>query len=235
MASEDEPPVGPRLVWTFPLATRVQQRTRVFNIGNNVLSILDSIGGQSSKSETSQPDTDTTVEDIIDDGTDELRDQLDEVSESGEELFEDLDYGADEDIGLSDLRDTGEVVIEDDVAFPPVADIDEGESVTWINQDSTTRRIRSIEGESFDSGQLEQGEIYEHEFNTEGTTIYIDTIAGGSQLSGAVVVGDAEPPDTLPSEDETEIVPFDLTGETGIPQSMSRAAKQVSDMERGFD
>lgn len=235
MASEDEPSVGPRLVWTFPLATRVQQRTRVFNIGNNVLSILDSVGGQSDEPSMSQSDADMDDADVIDDGTDGLREQLDKINESGEELFEDLDYGANDDIGLSDLQDSGEVVIEDDVAFPPVVDIEEGESVTWINQDSTTRRVRSIEGEDFDSGQMEQGDVYEHEFTTEGTTVYIDTIAGGSELSGAVVVGDAEAPESLPSEVTTELIPFEGTGTTGTPQSMSDAAEQVDNMESGFN
>lgn len=225
MADKDTEDVGPRLVWTFPLATRVQRRTRVFNIGGNMLSMLDSFGGSSEQ-------TDISDENIGDDeSTDDLERQLDEVNESGHDIFADLDSDSEDGIDFSQSGQGAEVVIEGGVAIPTVVDIDQGETVTWLNQDNTTRRIRSVQGEDFDSGQLEQGDAYEHQFESEGPVVYVDTIAGGSELSGAVVVGDAERPESLPSETGIEPVPFGGESTSGSPKSMSDAAEDADNIE----
>jgi len=225
MANQEGEDVGPRLVWTFPLATRVQQRTRVFNLGSNILSMVGSMGQSNNESEPNPE------EDPGDDGVSNIEKQLGDIEEQTEDIFGDVTSsdGVESDYGQSGSG--AEVIIDGGVAVPPVVNIQEGESVVWENQDDTTRRIRSVEGQDFDTGQLEQGESHEEEFKSEGVTIYVDTIAGGSELSGAVVVGDAERPDSLPSEIDEQPVPFSNGSVSGSPDTMSDVAEEVGQIE----
>jgi plastocyanin len=223
MADRDKQDVGPRLVWTFPLATRVQSRTRVFNIGDNVLSMINSIG--ESNDEVSEDPKETHG------GTEDLERELNEVIETGDDVFNELDSELNDGTDFSQSGTETEVVIEGMVAIPTVVNINKGDTVTWVNKDDTTRRIRSVQGEEFDSGQLEQGDTYSYTFDSDGAIVYVDTIAGGSELSGAVVVGDAESPESLPSETELEAVPFGGESVSGSPKSMSDAAEDADNIE----
>lgn len=212
---------GPKIVWTFPLLTRIQTGGRFLDLGNNVRQITENNQiGERIRGATQ----DTQEDSEVDSESDELgglEQQIDEVREEG-----DFTFSQDEDIS-----DT-EVTIEDGVFIPTRANISEGDTITWTNVDDETHRISSINGEEFDSGQLEPGESFSHTFEDEGVTIYIDTMAGAQSMSGAVVVGDVVGPDTLPSEREEEPVPF--SGSNNETKTMSEAADQKDNMDIGF-
>lgn len=225
MADRDEQDVGPKLVWTFPLATRMQQRTRVFGIGDNILSMIGS----------SESTSDDDGEDFSSygggDNVDDLEQEIDSMEEASDDVFGDTDYGYGDDADFAQSDGETEVVIEQNVATPTIVEIDKGEKVTWVNRDDTTRRLTSVQGESFDSGQLTQDDVYTHEFMSDEAVVYVDTIAGGDELSGAVLVGDADKPESLPSESSVTPVPLGNGDDFGSPESLSDVAENDAGME----
>lgn len=106
-------------------------------------------------------------------------------------------------------NEDNKVVIENGVFIPTRLKIDEGEEVTWVNNSESTHRVMSVTGEEFMSDTLEEGEKFTHQFNTTGVTIYQDSIEGAEEMSGAIIVGDADAPETLPSESDIDPVPLD--------------------------
>jgi plastocyanin len=186
------------------------------------------VGSMGQSEDESKPDLEEPQEE---DGVSNIEKQLDDIEGRTEDIFGDASSSDDTELDYGQSGSGAEVIIDGGVAVPSVVDIQEGESVTWENQDDTTRRIRSVEGQDFDTGQLEEGESYEEEFESEGVTVYVDTIAGGSELSGAVVVGDAERPDSLPSEIDEQPVPFSNGSMPGSPDTMSDVAEEIEQME----
>ena len=186
------------------------------------------VGSMGQSEDGSEPDLEEPPEE---DGVSNIEEQLDDIEDQTDDIFGDASFSDDDELDYGQDGSGAEVIIEGGVAVPSVVDIQEGESVTWENQDDTTRRIRSVEGQDFDTGQLEEGESYEEEFESEGVTVYVDTIAGGSELSGAVVVGDAERPDSLPSEIDEQPVPFSNGSMSCSPDTMSDVAEEVGEME----
>ncbi|WP_406657231.1 cupredoxin family copper-binding protein [Methanolobus sp. ZRKC2] len=70
---------------------------------------------------------------------------------------------------------TNEVAIEDSEFLPQSIRVSAGESVTWINDGSETHTVTADNG-AFDSGHLEQGEVYTQVFEEPGTYNYRCTI-----------------------------------------------------------
>lgn len=223
---------GPRLVWTFPLVTRIQTGGRFLNLGNN----LGSMGQEGAvrgkvKEKIEEKRSDDDDEDFSeDDSVGALETEIGGLKDSSETTFgEDTDFSApDQDF---------EVDIQNGVFVPTRANVDVGTTVKWVNNDDRVHKISSIRGEEFTSGQIEPGEEFEYTFDEEGSTVYIDTISGGESMSGAVVVGDADSPADLPSESDTEPVTFSEEADESplAPRSMSQAAEDKEQMDRGFD
>jgi len=224
--SSDDNEIGPKFVWTFPVVTRMQERRGFLEIGNNVGLLASKIVSNSSSS--SSDDGSDSSSEYNQDGSYELEEEVDEVKEEGEELF-----GYSEESDNSDLfSDENEVGVHEGVFTPTAIRIDPGDSVTWTNEDDRTHKIMSVEGPTqFSSDQLEPGDSFTQSFDQEGVYVYVDNIVGGDVMSGAVLVGDVERPDTLPSEgDSPTPVPFEGSG----TKSMSEAAEAKQQMESGF-
>jgi len=68
--------------------------------------------------------------------------------------------------------DKNTVLIQDYKFQPAEIAIQEGETITWINQDSVGH---TATGDSFDSGLLKKGETFQQTFNETGTFDYICT------------------------------------------------------------
>lgn len=233
MADEKQQAEGPRLVWTFPLVTRIQRGSRFLDLGSNISNVGSRVKdrvGQNSKG--SSPDvsghTDSTE-------VDELEREIDEVRDSSDDAFE-LDTGG---LNLSQDNtdpDDGQftVEIEDGVFVPTRVQVSPGDTVEWVNEDDEVHKISSIEGTEFTSEQLEPADSFEFTFEEEEVVIYVDTIAGGESMSGAVLVGDVESPDTLPSESEGNPVTFAEGDNSLSVRSMSKAAEDKDNMNTGF-
>lgn len=211
---------GPKLVWTFPLITRIQSGSRFLDIGGNLGSIMSSDGVGSRVRDRMESATQQSDED----STDGIEDEIDDLQESGESIFSsDTDYGSGHDVT--------EVTIQGDVFIPTRASVPEGGTVRWVNEDDKSHKVSAIEGDDFTSSTLQPGDTYEQTFQEEGVVIYIDSTRGAEQMSGAIVVGSAIAPDTLPSESETDP---ELFNEDIEMRTMSQAAKDKEDMDKGF-
>lgn len=222
---------GPRLVWTFPLVRRIQQGNRFLDIGGNIgerleenqigTRIRDTVSESSQEEDFSEEHQDNAIK--------QIQEELDGVQEQSESAFGQ--------VNTTQSDSTTEVTIEDGVFVPTRVNIEPGDTVRWVNQHDRVHKISSVEGEQFTSSQIEPGEEFEHTFDNEGTTVYIDTIVGGSNMSGAVIVGDAESPEELPSEsgDQPELFLED-GGDSGVStaRTMSVAAQEKDNMETGF-
>jgi len=124
------------------------------------------------------------------------------------------------------------------VFVPTRTNIPQGGKVTWENQDNKSHQITSIQGEDFSSGTIEPGEEYSYRFTEEQSNVYVDLTEGRDNMSGAVIVGDVQPPDTLPSETDAGREVFSqASGDDDFAEtrSMSSAVKQKEDMDVGFD
>ncbi|MDQ3938643.1 MAG: plastocyanin/azurin family copper-binding protein, partial [Chloroflexota bacterium] len=62
-----------------------------------------------------------------------------------------------------------------DFAFDPASlSVSVGTQITWTNEDSAAHTVTFSDGP--DSGNLEQGETFQHAFDTAGTYDYVCTI-----------------------------------------------------------
>lgn len=212
MSSSDSE--GPKLVWTFPLLRAVQNRSGILNIGSNIGSAIGSnlmeVGASSNSNREQQDDVSG------------LEDDIDSLKSSSEQTFSDLD-------DYSQAEGVVEVEIVDGAFVPQRTNIEPGETVEWINNDDSTHSLMSIEGNDFSSGPIESGETYEHTFDSEGVVIYIDSIEGGDEMSGAIIVGDVRLDQDLPSEKEVGRELFT----SGPNRSMSQAAEEKQMMKEG--
>jgi plastocyanin len=220
---------GPRLVWTFPLVTRLQSKANILDLGSNIASMRDGTGpirgaAKNVSSTQSSSDQDNNV-------VSRVEDKLDDVKESSESTFSQS--------GLLESSDRLEVSIRDEVFIPTRANIDEGNTVVWQNKDDESHSISSIDGEQFESGTIQPGEEFSYTFTEQGTTIYIDETAGKDNMSGAVTVGDVDAPSTLPSESDTEPELFDddtqYESSSSQTRTMAAAAEDKEDMDLGFN
>ena len=74
--------------------------------------------------------------------------------------------------GLSAVQ-TSMVTIQNFTFNPQVVTIKQGDTVTWINKDTVTHRIKS---DTFNSIDLNQGDKFQFTFKTKGTYDYICSI-----------------------------------------------------------
>lgn len=235
--AEEEEAQGPRLVWTFPLVTRIQQGSRFLDVGSNVGSMVGGNGvGSRVRDKVSQDsDSPDAAEDSGGGVLDQVESKIDDVKEGTDDTFS-SSYSE------SAEPSVVEIEIQDGVFVPTRASIDVGDTVRWVNEDDEVHRISSIEDEKFTSDQIEPGQSFEHTFTESGVVVYVDTISGGESMSGAVMVGDVEPPDNLPSESGDDLVLFSEEQDEGgedsgrdlSTRSMSAAADEKDDMEIGF-
>lgn len=237
---DSEQEIGPKLVWTFPLVTRFQSGEGILGSGsvvgtmmknNRVGDRLKAINEQREQSE----DTEETEDEFGQEEIESIEDDITDVSESGESIFSTSSEDESEDVEFEQAEVDGEatVDIEDDVFVPQRTKVDVGTTVVWQNNDDEVHRVVSVEGEEFDSGQLEPGESFSHTFDTEGTTVYIGSIKGGDEMSGAIIVGDAQLSRELPSEkQQPKRVPFEEK-ESQSTRTMSEAADDKEQMLDG--
>ena len=86
----------------------------------------------------------------------------------------------------------------DDVFAPDIVRVDVGTEVEWENVGRNPHTVTADDG-SFDSGVLENGDEFEHTFDTPGVfrfTCLLHGKPGGIGMSGIVVVGDVDLPST---------------------------------------
>lgn len=86
----------------------------------------------------------------------------------------------------------------DDFFHPRVVRIDVGEEIYWENDGRNPHNVTADDG-SFASGNLEQGDEFEHEFDEPGVYPFTCTLhgrPGGIGMTGIVVVGDVPLPST---------------------------------------
>jgi plastocyanin len=235
--ADTETEEGPKVVWTFPLARQFQSDRGILQLGTrlgNVISSGGMVGGSGPVRERVQErrnsDNNTSGDDSssTEDSTSSIEEDIQELSENRETVF---------DSESASIAGDGKAMVdvEDGVFIPTKVNIQPGETVVWENADDEVHRVVGAEGEEFDSGQLEPGETYEHTFDEEKATIYIDSMSGGGSMSGAVIVGDAELEEPLPSSGGEDPVPFEEDTETdsGL-RTMSEAADEKEEMELGF-
>jgi len=81
-----------------------------------------------------------------------------------------------------------QVVIYDYKFYPPTLTVPVGTTVSWINHDTAphTATHRSYTVEPFDTGELPNGQVYRHTFQTAGSYAYICIYHQGMQ--GTIVV-----------------------------------------------
>lgn len=80
-------------------------------------------------------------------------------------------------------QDSSQISIKNFAFDPDQLNINKGETVTWINKDSTTHRIS---GNGFQSVDLTEGQSYSFAFNNAGTYDYICGIH--PSMKGRVIV-----------------------------------------------
>jgi len=219
---------GPRLVWTFPLLTRVQSRSGILSSQSNVGQLLEDREVGDRVRQRISDDSDVEQSEGSSSVLDQMESKIDSVKQSGESTFS-------EDVDFSSENNVEEVSIENGAFLPTRVKVDSGDTVRWVNNSDEVHRISSINGEEFISEQIEPGESYEYTFNTSGATIYIDTIKGREAMSGVVIVDNADNPDTLPSESEDVPETFENGVDVEIsPQNMEDAADEKQEMDKGF-
>jgi len=232
--TDTENPDSPVFIWTFPLITRMQNRSGLIDFGQQASTISDSVqDARDSKpvrssitDKLSNNDSNNTESEEIE----ELQNEVQEVEENGESIFDDFssDYNQ---------AESQSVEILDDVFAPLRIKVDGGDTVEWTNNDDTAHRIMSTSGEEISSDQIEPGETFTHTFDESGVTRYIDSLVGGDVMCGAVIVGDAELDEPLQCEEdvERELFEEETDEQDGEVRSMSAAAEEKDNMEIGFN
>lgn len=220
MSSEDRPET-PKLTWTFPVLTRVQQ-AQLGRLGSNLGALVGRVGSTSSSNSSSQETASTSDDSDVEDLESSI-DELD-VSSTTDSSPLDLDY--------SDSDDQSETMVEiEDESFVPVyADIDVGGVVTWVNQSDTSHRVTDIDRELFTSEVISPGEEFTQQFEEQGAVVYRTTMTE-TPMYGAVLVGDVDKP-ALPTDIDTEPETFDISG--GDTRTLTQAAEEKEDMDVGF-
>jgi len=217
----------PKLVWTFPMVRFAMNRPRLMNLGKR-MDVGKRIRDNNIRENIQERASSLTESE--DDSVDEVMDEISDLRESSDSVFSgssELDYSQEDEGVDGDL-----VEIEEGAFVPTRVRVDEGDTVMWVNEDSSQHNIMSISGENLSSGPLDSGDEYEYTFSSEGVTIYIDRITGGENMSGAVIVGDATMTEDLPSESNVERVLFEEDDDESEFQvrSMSKAAEDKEEM-----
>jgi plastocyanin len=224
---------GPLVVWTFPLVTRIQNGNGILSLGSNVSTVSQKVGEIKESRPVKDKLTSGDKEDGGPDGAiEELQEQVDEIGDNSDSIFsEPKDYGQAE-------TPNNEITIEDGTFVPIRLQIDQGEEVTWTNEDNQQHRVVSSSGEEISSEMLEPGEEFTHTFDSEGVNRFFDSVEGQSQMCGAVIVGDAQLEEDLPCEANPDIELFDEEdGDTdgdSEKRTMSSAVEDKEDMDMGF-
>ena len=77
----------------------------------------------------------------------------------------------------SQTNSSSSVAIENFAFAPSSITVSEGTTITWTNNDNVDHTVTSTSGpESFDSGNMGQGETFRHTFTQAGTYDYICSI-----------------------------------------------------------
>lgn len=126
--------------------------------------------------------------------------------------------GAVASVGLvtSSVAATGTVAIRDNRFDPQEIRIDPGDRVVWTNQGARVHTVTSDKKDDFDSGNLQPGDPFEHQFPKEGYYFYFCRQHGGRNqvgMWGVVIVGDLPPPEEVEHEKDdrpTLVVPKDF-------------------------
>jgi len=233
MASEGDS--GPRFVWTFPLIRRFHTKNSVIDFGQSASTVSNTVDSvrESSPVRDKVSDTLTSEEDTTDESVDELMSEVEDVQEDSESVFGGS-YGQE---GDSILGPDNVVEMGSDVFIPIRVEVDEGEEVTWVNNDNVAHRVVSTSGEEISSDQIEPEEEFTHTFDDEGVTKYIDSMVGGDEMCGAVIVGDTEVDGPLRCEEDVDRELFDESEdepEDDSLRTMSAAVEDKEDMDVGF-
>lgn len=222
---------GPMFVWTFPLITRMQNRSGIVDFGQRTSSVSDTVKEvtdskpiRSTVSDKLTSDEDETTDEEPESSDDilQLESQIEEVQENSEQIFN-QEYSQPQ---------TETVEISDEVFVPLRTEVDVGDTVEWENNDDTVHRVVSTSGEEISSDQIEPGETFTHTFDEDGVTEYIDSIVGGDVMCGAIIVGDAEFEGNLQCEQDVERELF--TDDADGSRTMAAAAEEKDDMDIGF-
>jgi plastocyanin len=79
-----------------------------------------------------------------------------------------------------------EVTMQDIKFDPSNVTIDAGQTVTWTNDDSVGHDVTGDDFKSGDPGAMQNGDTFEHTFDTAGTFDYVCTVHPG--MEGSVTV-----------------------------------------------
>jgi plastocyanin len=79
-----------------------------------------------------------------------------------------------------------EVTMQDIKFEPANVTIDAGQTVTWTNDDSVGHDVTGDDFKSGDPGAMQNGDTFEHTFDTAGTFDYVCTVHPG--MEGSVTV-----------------------------------------------
>ena len=79
------------------------------------------------------------------------------------------------------------IMMVDDRFDPREATVQTGATVTWINKGKNWHSIASFDG-SFESGKIQPGDVFSHQFTQSGTYQYICKHHGMQGMLGAVIV-----------------------------------------------
>lgn len=233
MANEDNSN-GPRFVWTFPLIRRFQSKSSVVDFGQSASKVSNTVDSVRESSPVRDKVSNTlSSDDETNNSVDKLMSEVEDVQEDSESVFGDS-YGQE---GDSILGPDNVVEMGSDVFIPVRMEVDEGEEVTWVNNDNVAHRVVSTSGEEISSDQIEPGEEFTHTFDDEGVTKYIDSMVGGDEMCGAVIVGDTEVDGPLRCEEDVDRELFDESEdepEDDSLRTMSAAVEDKEDMDVGF-
>jgi plastocyanin len=83
--------------------------------------------------------------------------------------------------------DTFEITMLDDRFDPVAATIPAGTTVVWVNKGRNWHSVASFDG-SFESGQIQPGDRFEHRFDTAGAFKYICKHHGLQGMLGTITV-----------------------------------------------
>lgn len=252
--ANDNTDVGPKVVWTFPLVRQFESDSGFLQLGSRIGSMIGSDGGMLSSGSVKErmsgngvgSDSDesdirssaSSAAESVQSEMESIQNEIDDIADSSDSVFKgsgdsSADYGQ-----TTAQAVNGVVDIEDGVFVPQRLEVDVGDTVTWNNNDSEVHRVVAVRNGEFDSGQLEPGESFQHTFEEEAAVVYIDSIQGGDEMSGAILVGDAELEKNLPSSDDVKRVPFSNDTDSEGTRTMGEAADEKQEMrddEMGFD
>lgn len=227
---------GPVFKWTFPLLRTFSGRDRPLlgmlnsgDFGSNVSKATDTVkdGVENTVNEVNKL-TNRDNDSDEDDKQDELSAEIEELKNNN------LNFSQGD-------GDTGTTIsISEDAFLPTTLEVGPGDTVVWENDDEVAHRIISFSGDEFSTPRLESGDTYERTFDEEGIVEFTDPNIGRGNMCGAVIVGNPDDEPVLPCSGEQNLEFFEeeeldgLDNDGSVAPSMSDAAEEKDNMERGF-